>query len=225
LSHLELFSANGTKFKCPGHTLAVGLGSLLYAWSELQGVHPLHSGILDGSWLTSLAFSSAQGCKCILAAGKSDGSLTLMSLYEAVLPRFEIQQPCPIACVTWRPIVTLRPSRGPATGVLVKTEELLVGDEIGNVYYYSVEWPDAWEVARDSWSGSMTLLARVSIHTQQICGLSFSHDGSMFATGGNDNLCCLFQTDIILQSTNDNVGSAEEVVIGGGTSLECSFAV
>jgi meiosis-specific APC/C activator protein AMA1 len=113
--------------------------------------------------------------------------------------------------------VTMRPSRSPFTpGTLVKTEDLLVGDEVGMVYYYAVEWPDKWEVSRDGWSGAMTLIARISVHSQQICGLSFSNDGSMFATGGNDNLCCLFLLNTVLQNTRDhNTNTAEEVFIGG----------
>lgn len=197
------------------HTLAVGLGALLYAWSEMQGVHLLNSGTPNGSWLTTLAFSSNQGGKCVLAFGKSDGSLSLMSLYDSMIPRFEVQQPCPIACVTWRPITTMRPSKCPITpGMLVRTEDLLVGDELGTVYYYSVEWPEAWEVTRNGWSGSMTLLARIMIHTQQICGLSFNPDGSMFGTGGNDNLCCLFETRSVLQSAQEHGESTEDMFIG-----------
>ncbi|KFY50842.1 hypothetical protein V495_00066 [Pseudogymnoascus sp. VKM F-4514 (FW-929)] len=197
------------------HTLAVGLGSLLYAWSEMQGVHLLNSGNNNnGTWLTSIAFSSTQGCKCILAYGRSDGTLNLMSLYDRALPRFEVQQPCPIACLTWRPTVTLRPSRSPHTpGQLVKTEDLVVGDEVGNVYYYSVEWPDAWEVDRNGWTGVMTLLARISVHTQQICGLAWSHDGSLLATGGNDNLCCLFEA-YKLSIPQEGDQETEEVVTG-----------
>jgi len=197
------------------HTLAVGLGPVLYSWSDRQGVHLLNGGNPNGSHLTSLAFSSTQGCKSVLAFGRSDGSLNLMSLYDSMLPRFEIQQPYPIACITWKPTVTIRPSINPFNpGVLVKTEDLLVGDEIGNVYYYSVEWPDAWEVSRDGWSGSAILLARISVHTQQICGLSFSGDGAMFVTGGNDNLCCLFQTHFVLQGTKGNPQDDEEILMG-----------
>jgi meiosis-specific APC/C activator protein AMA1 len=197
------------------HTLAVGLGPVLYSWSDMQGVHLLNPGSPNGSHLTSLAFSSTQGCKSVLAFGRSDGSLSLMSLYDSMLPRFEIQQPCPIACITWKPTVTIRRSRNPFNpGMLVKTEDLLVGDEIGNVYYYSVEWPNAWEVSRDGWSGSAILLARISVHTQQICGLSFSGDGAMFVTGGNDNLCCLFQTHFVLQGTKCNPQDDEEVLMG-----------
>lgn len=44
----------------------------------------------------------------------------------------------------------------------------------------------------------MTLLARVQAHTQSVCGLAWSPDGEQFATGGNDNLCCLFGVDQIL---------------------------
>lgn len=197
------------------HTLAVGLGSMLYAWSEMQGVHLLNGGTTNGSWLTSLAFSSTQGKKSILAFGKSDGSLNLVSLYDSMLPRFEVQQPSPIACLAWRPQVTTRPSRCPLTPNLsVQTEDLLVGDEIGNVYYYSVEWPQSWEIPRNGWSGSMTLLARISVHSQQICGLSFSCDGSLLATGGNDNLCCLFRTNEILHRTREEAQALEEIFIG-----------
>lgn len=174
---------------------------MLYAWSEKEGVYLLHGGVPNNSWLTTMGFSSTPGKKSILAFGRSDGTLTLMSLLDPIIPRFEVRQPCPIACLTWKPTVTMRSSHCPASeGVMTKTEDLVVGDEVGNVYYYAVEWPEPWEVARSNWSGSMTLLIRISIHTQQICGLSFSCDGSMFATGGNDNLCCLFQTNIVLRN-------------------------
>jgi meiosis-specific APC/C activator protein AMA1 len=194
-------------YSAPCHTLAVGLGSLLYAWSEMAGVHLLNSGCINGAWLTSLAFSSTQGKKCILAFGRSDSTLNLMSIYDGLIPRFELQQPHPIACLIWRPGVTMRPSRNPtAPGMLVGTEDLLVGDELGNVYYYSVEWPEAWEITQNNWYGAMTLLSKISIHVQQICGLSFSYDGSMFATGGNDNICCLFRTSTVLQGTGSDPG-------------------
>lgn len=84
-----------------------------------------------------------------------------------------------------------------------------MGDESGAILYYSVEWPDAWEVTRNGWSGSVTLLAKISIHTQQICGLSFNPDGSLLGTGGNDNLCCLFQTRSILDSVQEYNTTAE----------------
>lgn len=66
------------------------------------------------------------------------------------------------------------------------------------VYYFSVEWPERWEVERYNWRGSITNLARINTHAQQICGISWSKDGELFATGGNDNHCCLFETKKVL---------------------------
>lgn len=75
-----------------------------------------------------------------------------------------------------------------------------MGDEAGNIYYYVVEWPADWEVARDNWKGEARWVHMISVHQQQICGLSWSISGSMFASGGNDNMCCLFDTDRVLES-------------------------
>lgn len=55
----------------------------------------------------------------------------------------------------------------------------------------------------------MTLLVRINAHSQQICGLAWSPDGSQFATGGNDNLCCLFNTSKILESEAHGSNEAE----------------
>ncbi|KAJ4322925.1 hypothetical protein N0V84_004578 [Fusarium piperis] len=190
------------------HTLVVCLGNLLYAWSEAGGVHMIH-GAQAGTWLSSVSFSSAQGTKAVLGIGHSDGSVVLKSLFDG-LPRFEVRQPFPISCVSWRPTCTLRPSKNPLNpGVPVQTEDLVVGDEVGNIYYYIVEWPMNWEVTRDTWPGAITLMAKISnIHCQQICGLAWSSDGRLFATGGNDNLCCLFEVDHVLgQRRTDSVRS------------------
>lgn len=63
-----------------------------------------------------------------------------------------------------------------------------MGDELGNICLYAIRWGSAVQLA------SMVLLRRVVVHTQQICGLAWSADGSMFATGGNDNAAFLFDT-------------------------------
>ncbi|KAI1490905.1 WD40-repeat-containing domain protein [Biscogniauxia mediterranea] len=179
------------------NTLAVGLGNLLYGWSESSGVTLLNSGTKDGSWLTSVAFSSNQGRKSILAFGRSNGSLSLMSLFDSLIPRFEAQQPAPVACLSWRPTVTKRPSLNiHSNGVLVETEDLLVGDEMGDIYYYSV-------------------------HSQQICGLAWSLNGLQFATGGNDNMCCLFDVDKIID-TESGMAIAETHAKSCSTATETS---
>ncbi|TLS23700.1 uncharacterized protein PpBr36_06117 [Pyricularia pennisetigena] len=158
------------------HTLAVGLGGFLYSWSEGTGVRLLDDGPRDASWITSIAFSSTNGGKDILAYGRSNK----------------------------KPVCTRRASRNPNNpGVQVDTEDLLVGDEAGNIYYYIVEWPADWEVARDNWKGEARWVHMISVHLQQICGLSWSISGSMFASGGNDNMCCLFDTAKVLESAPD----------------------
>ncbi|KAL7805483.1 WD40 repeat-like protein [Trichoderma gracile] len=185
--------------------LAVGLGNVLYIWSKGSGPRAMHGSAASHVWLTSVAFSSVQGGKCILAIGRSDGTLVLKSTYDA-LPRFQVQQPFPVSCVSWRPITTLRPSRNPFNpGIAVQTEDLIIGDDTGVVYYYAVEWPMGWEVTRDTWPGTIYLIAKISLHTQQICGLSWSPNGKLFATGGNDNMCCLFDADSVLAEKQESV--------------------
>ncbi|KAK1247107.1 hypothetical protein MKX08_000909 [Trichoderma sp. CBMAI-0020] len=185
--------------------LAVGLGNVLYVWSEGTGPRPMHGSPSHNVWLTSVSFSSIQGGKCILAIGRSDGSLVLKSIYDG-LPRFQVQQPFPISCVSWRPTNTMRPSRNPFNpGIAVQTEDLIVGDDTGVIYYYVVEWPMGWEVTRDTWPGTIYLIAKVSLHNQQICGLAWSPNGKLFASGGNDNLCCLFDTDSVLVEKQESV--------------------
>ncbi|KAI9824576.1 MAG: hypothetical protein M1832_001665 [Thelocarpon impressellum] len=164
------------------------------------------------AYLTSLSFSSVEGEHAILAIGRADGQIALWSLFDEE-PRFEAQQPSPVACLAWKPIVTSRLSERESPGSnLARTEELLVGDESGNIYYYSVEWSDARERAKTSWHGSMSLLARISVHTQQICGLAWSTDGALFATGGNDNVCCLFEVADILGPRRNIDDSLQNVV-------------
>ncbi|KAI9852440.1 MAG: hypothetical protein M1838_000760 [Thelocarpon superellum] len=206
-------------YSATAHSLAVGLNDKVFIWSEMHGVQPLTPVWVAMAYVTSLSFSSTEGGFSILAIGRSDGQIALWSLYDEE-PRFEAQQPSPVACLSWRPSVTPRTSeRQPGPPCLVPTEELLAGDEAGNVYYYSVEWSPVRERTKTSWHGAMTLLARISVHAQQICGLAWSRDGEMFATGGNDNVCCLFETHNILapqgQSANQTAeADGEEEVVG-----------
>jgi hypothetical protein len=50
--------------------------------------------------------------------------------------------------------------------------DLLVGDDLGDVYYYSIEWPDpALRRVGPNWTRTVTVLAKISAHSEQICGL------------------------------------------------------
>jgi meiosis-specific APC/C activator protein AMA1 len=141
------FYCTAMAYSATCQTLVVGLGNDMYAWSELTEVSLLNKGSGRDAfpvWLTSMSFSSAHGGKSILAFGRSDGSLGFISLFDSLLPRFVRHHAQPIACVSWRPVSVARPSVNPRnSGMLVETEDLIVGEEGGDVYYYVVEWPDA----------------------------------------------------------------------------------
>lgn len=181
--------------------LAVGLGPHVYLWSEKKragtNVPDSLTAPLGSAHVTSVSFSSTGGGSAILAIGRADGRITLWSPLDTE-PRFDSEQPSPVSCLCFRPNTVARPSiRDPSA--TVQTEELLVGDEVGFVYYYSIEWPDQHHRDLFAWHGSMTLLARITCHTQQICGIAWSPEGTFFATGGNDNNLFLFETKKILK--------------------------
>jgi hypothetical protein len=210
--------------------LAVGLGNFVHLWSERSGVDTPEalnkvptSVVSDVQHVTSLDFSSAYGGQAILAVGRADGRITLWSPYDSE-PRFDATQPKPVSCVSWRPTIVQRPSlRDRAMNV--PTEELLIGDEVGHLYFYSVEWPSRDQSALFGWHGAMTLLARMNIHTQQICGLAWAANGELFASGGNDNNCFLFETKKVLQSIKGSGDTLARLDVREGPSGESIYTV
>ncbi|KAJ5101644.1 hypothetical protein NUU61_003866 [Penicillium alfredii] len=179
--------------------LAVGLAQHVYLWSEKYGVeYPPFRDMHMSNYVTSLSFSSEDGARSILAVGRQSGQLSLWSTFETNI-RFELSHPTSITCVAFKPRTSRRLSERFAN-VEVEAEDLAVGDEMGNVWYYSVEWPDDNVRIKWKWKGSMTLLAKISAHTQQVCGLAWSPDDRFLATGGNDNVCLLFELRKILSS-------------------------
>lgn len=200
--------------------LAMGLGNILYGWTEDKGVALLKTCPPE-CWISSVDFSSSQGRKSILAFGRIDGHLCLMTPSEADSPRFDIEQPFPVAYVSWRPVCTTRPSKNPLNpGVPVETEDLLVGDYQGDIFYYIVEWPMGWEVERDTWPGTLTLVARIKAHAQQVCGLAWSLKGDLFASGANDNHCCLFSVNQIFGPPRQDAQGLTSSVEGYGRHVE-----
>ncbi|KAE9975626.1 hypothetical protein BLS_002504 [Venturia inaequalis] len=178
--------------------LAVGLGNHVYLWTEaVNNDLPDSLKTPYGSHVTSLAFSSNEGGKSILAIGRADGRIILWSPDETTW-RFDSVQPSPVCCVAFRPQPVKRASKRDRY-TEVYTDELLIGDEVGHVYIYSIEWPSQEQRDLFAWNGALTLIARIEAHTQQICGLSWSPDGKWFATGGNDNICHLFQSKKVLE--------------------------
>lgn len=95
--------------------------------------------------------------------------------------------------------------------MMADDEVLLVGDDYGNVWIFLVEWPDAHNRYLYGWDGGLALVAKISVHMQQICGITWSSDGDFFATGGNDNLCCLFKTSTIFDDLSMGLSSTVRI--------------
>lgn len=185
-------------------TLAVGLGNRVYLWSEAYGVQfPRMEELFDPHvYVTSLSFSSTQGGHSILAIGRNNGHLGLWSLYDSNGTKLQRKLRKPVSCVAFKPVVTQRESL--YFGSLVSTEELLVGDDGGMISYYSIEWMNDLQSDIHGWRGALNLMATINVHNQQICGLAWSHDGAYFASGANDNGCCLFDVkDVLKDLTQD----------------------
>jgi WD40 repeat protein len=156
--------------------------------------HPPFNDVHPSNFVTSLSFSSEDGGRSILAVGRQSGQLSLWGICESEV-RFELGHPNSISCVAFKPRTTERLSER-FTNLKIEAEEIAVGDDVGSIWYYSVEWPE--NKNKRSWNGSITLLAKISAHTQQVCGLAWSPDERFLATGGNDNACLLFElTDIL----------------------------
>lgn len=173
-------------------TLAVALTHRVYLWTEQNGVkYPPLAPVRAANYVSALAFSSDAGGKAILAVARNSGHVTLWSLFEQKA-RFEVPHPWAACAVAWRPTLAQR-SVIDKNGMLL-CEDLLVGDDSGCLYYYSVYWPDFGQ-------GQMTLITKLDAHSQNICGLAWSPDGRTFVSGGNDNAGLLFEVADVLTST------------------------
>lgn len=202
------------------HSLAVGLHSDVYSWEEASGARPLAHW--SNAHVTSLAFSSGQGNNNILAIGRINGSLSLWTPTER-RPRLNQLHSSSIACLSWKPRVSPRQRKYNVPVVLAPgvgfTEDLLVGDEVGSMYLYKVEW-GRWDhdLQLAPPRATMTLIRCIIVHSQQICGLAWSPDGSQFVTGGNDNVAYLFTTTEIEGARNQHgyLEPNSQVTIYGG---------
>lgn len=180
--------------------LAVALGNHVFLWTDKYGLEmaPIPEEQTPG-YVTSLAFSSAAGGRSILAVGRVSGTVYLWSTFEPEV-RFMMTCPCPVTCVAFKESTTRRWStRTP--GIYLPVEDLVVGDNDGYVWYFSVEWPGS-DLEEEPWGLTVSLLVRIAAHKLQICGLAWSPDGKYLATGGNDNCCNLFDLDDILARFN-----------------------
>ncbi|RMZ85268.1 hypothetical protein DV738_g370, partial [Chaetothyriales sp. CBS 135597] len=190
-------------YSITSRTLAVALTDKVYLWTEEYGVrYPPLPAARATNFVTSLAFSSDEGRKSILAIARHNGDVSLWSLFEP-RPRLEAPHPFPACCVAWRPVLSHRQSCRSHT--LIASEDLLVGDDSGRIYYYSVEWPEFG-------AGAMVLLVKLDAHSQNICGLAWSPSGDSFVSGGNDNIALLFKAEAVLKQDDWPHGQRPEPI-------------
>ncbi|KAB8342754.1 hypothetical protein FH972_022352 [Carpinus fangiana] len=212
-------------YSCAADRLAVALGSMVYLWSEHRAVIPLppdlHPQHLRSAYVTSLAFSSEQGGRGVLAVARGDGSVALWSPLDEEPRYLKLTQATAAAHVSFRP-TTIRCASQRHPSFIAETEVMLVGDDIGAISVYFVEWPKKAERFLFGWNGGISLHARVYIHTQQICGISWSPDGDFFASGANDNVCSLVETGKILHAGENGEADAADLndsILFGRTSI------
>jgi len=181
--------------------LAVALGVKPYLWSESRGVilppRQIEQGRTRMSYISSLAFSSAQGSRAILAIGRGDGQISMFSHLDIQQRFLYMSASTSVTHLSFCPKTIKLPSRR-HSNIIASNEVLLVGDDAGLVSVYFVEWPNEQDRWMYDFHGAVTLHARIAVHTQQICGIAWSADGSLFATGGNDNLCCIYSMQGLL---------------------------
>ncbi|RYP22839.1 hypothetical protein DL765_001435 [Monosporascus sp. GIB2] len=154
------------------NTLAVGLGNLLYGWSESTGVTLINAGLGDGS---------------------------IWPVERSSLVDVSLRAPA-------APIRNTASGTGGMPQLASDNDHPRIAEPLqpGNT------GPDGEsEVNRHNWPGATTLLAKIKVHSQQICGLAWSHNGEQFATGGNDNLCCLFDNEKIIDGEVETTDGRE----------------
>ncbi|EED24454.1 cell cycle regulatory protein, putative [Talaromyces stipitatus ATCC 10500] len=174
-------------------------------WSTMfrqwEGWLPLGAPFPDK--ITAIAFSSPSGRKSILAVTTERGALRLWEARQLRLI-YSLRLPAKVTCVAFKPTTTLCLSAVyPNTEVPV--EHLAVGDDWGTVWYYAVEINPFFEAL-----SRVTLLARIDAHHGCLCAITWSPDYEFLLTGGNDNVCLLFELKHILgnqQSSNAAAGS------------------
>ncbi|CAA22488.1 meiotic fizzy-related APC coactivator Fzr3 [Schizosaccharomyces pombe] len=145
--------------------LAVALAQNVYLWSEISG-----PSIMELSPTTyevsSLAYSSDGG---FLAIARVNGFVEIWNRKtKNNRCDYKFHHDGDISCMAWSPI----------------NWTLLVGGSTGNIYVYR---------------RTKSMMRRVhtikKVHQEQVCGLEWNYDGTQFASGGNDNLVCIFDID------------------------------
>uniref|UniRef100_A0A5K3F940 WD_REPEATS_REGION domain-containing protein n=1 Tax=Mesocestoides corti TaxID=53468 RepID=A0A5K3F940_MESCO len=146
--------------------IAVALDREVYLWNALSGnIKLLMSAGLDEEYITSLRFSPQDAN--ILAIGTNFGRIQLWNVNEGSLQRTMLTGDG-------------APARIPA---LAWRDHLVTSaSRTGEIRQHDIR------IARHE-------VGYCNTHTQEVCGLEWSPDSRYLASGGNDNLVCVFSAN------------------------------
>lgn len=143
--------------------VAVALGPTVYVWDAATGsIVELMTLECPEDYVCSVAWLPGETGDGHLAIGTASGSTELWDVKTTRALRRMDGHSARISALAWN------------------THILSSGSRDSTVVHHDVR-------VRDHAVGSCT-----TGHTQEVCGLAWSPDGSMLATGGNDNLVCLW---------------------------------
>ncbi|WBW75071.1 meiotic fizzy-related APC coactivator Fzr3 [Schizosaccharomyces osmophilus] len=147
--------------------LAVALRQHVYLWDELYGTTILEMRHTDYV-VSSLAYSEDGN---YLAIARVNGSVEIWDRqYLTETHEYCFQHEGDISCMAWSPT----------------NSTLLVGGSMGSIYVY-----------HKTKSMMCRLYTIKHVHQEQVCGLEWNYDGTQFASGGNDNLVCVFDMNAL----------------------------
>jgi hypothetical protein len=79
--------------------LIVGLGNTAHSWTDPNVVSIVDQSADADGWLTSLACSSAEGQRALLAIGRHNGRVTIKCLLDPAVARFTVVLDAPVVCL------------------------------------------------------------------------------------------------------------------------------
>ena len=145
------------------NVLAVALGQAVYLWNaETGGIEELLNTDEEECDITSVSFIKEGGNH--LAVGMSDASVQLFDCTTMKRVRSMDGHSARVSSLAWNPTECHLLSSGGRDSIVVNHD---VRQRAHNI-------------------------ATLEGHQQDVCGLSWNHDGKTLASGGNDNLLCLW---------------------------------
>ncbi|ODV86439.1 hypothetical protein CANARDRAFT_197082 [[Candida] arabinofermentans NRRL YB-2248] len=159
------FYANVVSYGKKHSIIAVGLGGIVYTWSNSTGTVPLQP--VDNEIISCVSYSHDD----ILAVGTKRGRIIIYEYDSRFINTTAIMKSnTGVCCIVW----------------IKGTNCFFAGDDFGDVTVY--------ELVKDSNSDSFNLTIRCifKCNEQQVCGIDISSDLKQITVGGNDNCCTIW---------------------------------